>query len=437
MKKIYNIVFAALLFSLIFIGCNGEEGNRGDRSNANIPSVEAVQAQFGSLPLEERLSGVVRAQKQVDIYPRISAPVEEVYVQNGDQVEAGDPLVRLNDTEYRERLRQAEANLRINNAQLRQAEASLKELESQLRRQIVLSERELSSEIEMERIQAEVESAEANVELASAQVEQAESTVAEQQDALSRTVIRAPISGTVGNRNVDVGTQVDSGRQLFTMGDLNDSRVIVNLTERMMAYINKGQTVNVRSESLGDQILEGEVSRISPFLGAGNFSTEAEIDIANTSGLLIPGMFVSVDIFYGESEQATIIPLSSIYRHPRTGETGVYVAPEFGAESEPVEQVDSSNPPPLSEPTAVEFVPIRIIAQGRESAGVAGVNSGDWIVTVGQNLLVGGNGSAKVRAVSWNRIMNMQNMRPQDLLRDIMEQRVLANQPTSNSSPQS
>jgi len=150
MKKIYNIVFAALLFSLIFIGCNGEEGNRGDRSNANIPSVEAVQAQFGSLPLEERLSGVVRAQKQVDIYPRISAPVEEVYVQNGDQVEAADPLVRLGDTEYRERLRQAEANLRINNAQLRQAEASLKELESQLRRQIVLSERELSSEIEME-----------------------------------------------------------------------------------------------------------------------------------------------------------------------------------------------------------------------------------------------------------------------------------------------
>lgn len=437
MKKYYNILFVSVFLPLIFAGCNGDESNSGDRSNATIPSVEAVQAQYGSLPLEERLSGVVRAQKQVDIYPRISAPVEEVYVQNGDLVQEGDPLVRLSDTEYRERLRQAEANLRINNARLRQAEASLSELESQLRRQIVLSERELSSEIELERVLAEVESAEANVALARAQVEQAESTVAEQQDALNRTVIRAPISGTVGNRNVDVGTQVDTGRQLFTMGDLNDSRVIVNLTEQMMAYINQGQTVQVSSESLGDQILEGEVSRISPFLGAGNFSTEAEIDIANTSGLLIPGMFVSVDIFYGESEQATIIPLSSIYRHPRTGETGVYVAPEFGIESEPVEQVDSSNPPPLSEPTAVEFVPIRIIAQGRESAGVAGVESGDWIITVGQNLLVGGDGSAKVRAVTWNRIMNMQNMRPRDLLRDIMEQRELANQPTSNSSPQS
>ena len=51
-----------------------------ERSGANvaIPSVEAVQARFGSLPLQQRLSGVVQAQKQVEIYPRISAPIENV-----------------------------------------------------------------------------------------------------------------------------------------------------------------------------------------------------------------------------------------------------------------------------------------------------------------------------------------------------------------------
>lgn len=434
MKKRIQLILVALLFVW---SCSSDEAAENRNYNGTIPSLEAVKAQFGSLPLEERLSGIVKAQSQVDIYPRITAPVEEVYVQNGDQVEKGNPLVRLRDNEYRENLRQAEASLRIVKAQERQARASLGEVESQMKRQKILTERDLSSEIEMERIEAELESAEANLELALAQVDQAESSVQEEKDALEQTVIRAPITGTVGQRNVEPGMQANTGTQFFTIGNLNDSKVIVNLTERMLGYITKGQSVEVYSDLMDGERLEGEVSRISPFLGAGNFSTEAEIDINDTRDILIPGMFVTVDVFYGESEQATIIPLSAVYRHPRTGETGVYIAPGFGAESDPVEQVDSSNPPALSEPTAVEFVPINVIAKGRESVGVSGVNSGDWIVTVGQNLLDGDEESARIRAVSWSRIMNMQNLRPQDLLRSIMEQRELANQQSIDSSQES
>lgn len=409
---------------VLFSACSGESENFNTEASV-IPSVEAVQAQFGSLPLEERLSGVVRSQQQVEIYPRISAPIEEVYVQNGEQVEKGDPLVKLRDTEYRERLRQSEADLRINKAREKQAEASLNEAESQLRRQQILADRELSSELEMERLQAQKQSAEANYELALAQVEQAESNVAEQQEILTHTIIRSPIDGTVGQRTADIGMQVSNNTHLFSVGNLNDAKITINLTERMLSYIHKDQKVKIQSENLGDRMLEGTVSRISPFLGAGNFSTEAEIDIENTRDLLIPGMFVTVDIFYGESEQATLIPLSAIYRHPRTGETGVFIAPEFGAESEPIDDIDSANPPPLSEPKLVEFVSIDVIARGRESAGVSGIESGDWVVTVGQNMLINNETeTARIRAVSWNRIMGMQKMQPQDLLRDIMNDRM-------------
>lgn len=421
--------------ALLLTGCGSDGERTGNNNNVSIPSVEAVQAQFGSLPLEERLSGIVRAQKQVEIYPRISAPVEEVYVQNGDRVDEGTPLVRLRDTEYRERLRQAEANLRINEAQVKQAEASLREAQSQLSRERVLSERDLSSEIEIERLEAQLESAEANLELALAQVDQAESNVEEQKDALTQTLIRAPIDGTVGQRGVEAGMLANTNTRLFIIGDLNDARVTVNLTERMLSYIETGQNVRIHSDNLGDIILEGQVSRISPFLGAGSFSTEAEIDISNTADILLPGMFVTVDIFYGESEQATIIPLSAIYRHPRTGETGVFVAPDFGAEVEPVEEVDSSNPPPLSDPQVVEFVPINVIARGRESAGVTGVQSGDWVVTVGQSLLINNeSGTARIRAVSWNRTMDLQRLKPQDLLREVMESKLVTTPSEGRSS---
>ncbi len=422
MKKLFYPV-ALVLFALYAVSCSGDDNNVNNSASGQVvPAVEAVQAQFGGLPLEERLSGIVTAGNQVDIYPRISAPVEEVLVQTGEEVERGQPLVRLRDNEYRERLRQAEANLRINLAQERQARASLGEIESQMRRQRVLAERDLTSELEMERLKAQLESAEASLELANAQVEQAESNVEEQKDALEQTVIRAPISGTVGQRAVEVGMQVGTNTRLFTIGDLSRSKVTVNLTERMMRYISTGQSVRIFSEILGDTVLTGEISRISPFLGAGSFSTEAEIDVGNETRLLMPGMFVTVDIMYGESEQATLIPLSAIYRHPNTGETGVFVATNFGVEAEMLEELENGNTRgQLSNPTDVEFIPIEVIARGRDAAGVAGIRSGQWVVTVGQNLLVRDNrGTARVRPISWNQIMDMQRLQPQDLLREIM-----------------
>lgn len=425
MRKINSVL--AVVFALFFIhACSGEEELNTDNTETLAPAVEVVQAQFGALPLEERLNGLVRAANQVDIYPRINAPVEEVYVQDGDEVEKGDPIVRLRDTEYREQLKQAEAALRINIAQRRQAEAALGEIESELRRERVLAERDLSSELNIERLEAQKESAEASLQLANAQIAQAESLVEERKEALGRTIVRAPISGTVGGRTAEAGMQANTGERLFTIGDLSNSRITISLTEKMLGYIEKGQTVRIFSENLGDTVLTAEVSRISPFLGAGNFSTEAEIDIDNDSGILLPGMFVTIDVLYGESEQATIVPLSAIYRNPRSGETGVYVATSYGIETEIVEELEETGEPlSLSNPTDVEFVNIDVIARGRDAAGVTGVRSGDWVVTVGQNLIDRDNSNrARVRPTSWMNIVEMQRLQPQDLLRQIMKQNV-------------
>lgn len=417
-----ELLLITTISAALISACSSNGQNENNSGAQLVPAVEAVQAQFGGLPLEERLNGVVRAANQVDIYPRISAPIEEIYVQNGDQVRRGEALLKLRDMEYRERLRQAEASLRINVAQRRQAEAALGEVQSQLRREQILADRDLSSEMELEQIEARLESAEASLELAQAQVEQAQSNVEEQNDALEQTVIRSPVNGTLGQRNAEIGMQVSNATRLFTVGDLSRSKITINLTERMLGYIQSGNTARVFSENIQDTVITGEISRISPFLGAGSFSTEAEIDIDNEQGLLLPGMFVTVDVLYGESEQVTIIPLSAIYRNPQSGETGVFVATSFGIEADLLEELEAGESMPgLSNPTDVEFVPIEIIARGRDAAGVAGIRSGDWVVTVGQNLIFRDNSpQARVRPVSWNNIMEMQRLQPQDLLREIM-----------------
>lgn len=430
------IIILALFGWMLLQACSSEESNSGEQFSQVLPAVEAVQAQFGSLPLEERLNGIVRAANQVDIYPEIAAPIEQVFVQNGERVQQGDLLVQLRDSEYRERLRQAEANLRISKAQEKQALAALGEVESEIKRIRVLAERDLTSDLEMEQAEAQLESAEANYELAQARVAQAEASVEEQKDALDQTQIVAPVDGTVGQRNAEIGMQVSSGTRLFTIGDLSQSKITINLTERMLSYINTGQTVRVFSENLADTVLTAEISRISPFLGAGNFSTEAEIDIENPGRVLMPGMFVTVDVLYGESEQATVIPLSALHRNQQTGVTGVYVAPSFGVESELIENEDSEAS--LSNPTDIEFTPINVIARGRDAAGVTGIRSGQWVVTVGHNLLQRDNsGQARIRPSSWDNIMEMQDLRPEDLLDDIMNgENVVENDPGSSSNQQ-
>jgi len=415
-------------FLLVVQGCSSEDQRQSSSFNRVIPAVEAVEARYGTLPLEERLSGIVEAGNQVEIYPRISAPVHEVYVQNGDVVEEGEPLIRLDARDYRERVSQAQANLRISEARARQAEARLNEVRNQLRRQKTLYARELSSEAELENYEAQVATAEADYELSLAQVDQARSAISERQAELDRTVIRSPISGVVGGREVEVGMLVNTGTRLFTVGDISNSKVLISLTESMLRYIEIGQTARIYSETLGDTLLYGEISRISPFLSRGSFSTQAEIDIPNQSGLLHPGMFVAVDVLYGESEQATIVPISALYRHPRTGQEGVYIAGGFGSEVEPVTEVESGNPPPLSEPVELEFRQVQVVARGRESAGITGINSGEWIVTVGQSLMVGSEDNlARIRATSWERILAMQQTQPQDLLRQIMNQDIVTN----------
>ncbi|PEN05700.1 efflux transporter periplasmic adaptor subunit [Longimonas halophila] len=413
-------------------GCSSEGGGNAERpggmaGDREPPSVEAVLSEFGGLPLEARVSGTVQARNQVQVYPEVSERVTNVYAESGDYVEEGEPLVQLNDRSYRDRLRQAEASLRVAQADVRAARATLSEAEARLARTERLVEQEFESTQTLEGVQAEVESAEAAVDQAEGQVAQAEATVQERRAEVEETVVRAPFSGYVGERNVQVGQRVETSAALFTLADLGRVRVQVPISDRIYSQIRAGQTVEILPGGDENNPVRAQVSRISPFLDSDSYSARAEIDVENSEQRLLPGMFVQVDIFYGESEQATLIPRSALYDNPRTGETGVFVASALGEEMSietTSDQGDSSDArPALTEPTPMQFQAVEVIAEGSEVAGVRGIDSGTWVITVGQELLMerGGDVDARVRAMDWERIMSLQRLQDQDVLQDFLE----------------
>lgn len=403
---------------LILASCSSNDQNQQGRRDRGIPTVEAVIAQFGSLPLEERLSGSVKAFNQTEIYPEVGAPVVEVFVHNGERVTAGQRLIRLRDNEAAERLSQAESNLRISNAQVEQAQANLARLESQLNRATALREREFSSAAEFEELQAQVISARASLNLSVAQQSSAQSVVEERRNELNKMIIKAPISGVVGDRNAELGQFVTTNTRVFTIGNLQRMKIEVALTEGMLARISEGMRVQLTTPAHPDTVILANLNRISPFLNPTSQTAVAEIEVTNEGGLLRPGMFIAVDIFYGDSQQATLVPNNAIYRHPQQGFEGIFVTPSLSQELNfQAEDNDSDQTPQIVGPVPYEFRRIEIVARGREVTAVRGIEPQTHVVTLGHSLLIAGSQGTRVKTMDWDHILNLQQMQSRDLIR--------------------
>ncbi len=410
-----------ILAAGLSFGCSGNSDAKtsrgGDRA---VPAVEAVQARYGSLPLSERFSGVVKAQNQVELYPQISAPVTKVYVNNGDLVTAGSPLVQLRDTEFREQLKQAEADYQIAVAQAKQADAELKRVNEELRRNTSLSEKNLISTTEFEKIQTQAIAAEADADLSHAKVNQAQAMVDQRKEELSRTIIRAPVDGSVGNRNAEIGMLVTPNTRIFTLGKLDSVRVDIVLTDRMLTYIKEDQRSEILSPAIPFGSVSAPISRISPFLHPVAHSTMAEIDLANPDKSLKPGMFVTVDVFYGESEKATLVPLSALWENPVSATVGVFVCRD-SLTGEPSVVAGGPHGGALTDPVPFQFIPVDVIAKGRMNAAVSLIKPDEWIVTLGQELLGADTSEARVKPVNWKWVEDLQKLQREDMLNEIMK----------------
>lgn len=430
--SVFLAALAVLPLSLVACGDGPVDETRAE---ARVPLVEAVEARTGALPLTERLSGVVEARNQVAVRPEIDGRVVEVLVRNGDSVTAGQPLVRLDDSTLRERVKQAEAGVRVAEATAKSARARVAELDAQATRSRKLAEQDLISDVDLETLEARVDAARAGADEEDARVEEARALVEERRAALARATVRSPVAGKVGQRDVEVGMLVDPNQALFRVGDTDQVIVEVALTEDMLAYLDEGQPVQIfpgrtattaKTPDRGrpgaidaplEAPLRATVSRISPFLSEDSFSTEAEIDVDNTDGRLRPGMFVTVDVLYGQTEQATLVPSSALWEDPQDGERRVFVLTGAAAEA------SEETPQPVEMRAEVE-----ILAEGRGTVGLRGVEPGERVVTLGQHLIAQEDGATvRVRQAPWDDVQELQAQQREDLLAGHMaKQRRLA-----------
>ena len=288
--------------------------------------------------------------------PKVSGYVTAVEVADNQTVRAGDVLFRIDDRDYRARLAQAVANVgaaqarltnvdaetRLQHALIRQAQAQRRSNVAARNLAIKVSDRrrELGrsrfvSQTEVDESDAARSSAEAGVSAASATLEaqrkriavlatQREAAVAAVAQAralrdlakidLDSTVVRAPVSGVIGNRQVRIGRFVVPGTPLLDIVPINDLWLVANFKETQLEHIRSGQRVRITVDGYPNETFEGVVDSFAPGSGSafsllppdnatGNFvrvvqRVPVKIRFAGNPlpGRLVPGLSARVEI---------------------------------------------------------------------------------------------------------------------------------------------
>lgn len=280
-------------------------------------------------------NGKIQPETEVKISPDVSGEIIELYVAEGDEVEAGDPLCVIKPDIYISALNRAEASLNSSKARLAQAEAQLIEREMAFKRAQQLHESNTIPESEFESAEASYKVAQAEVRAAEFAVKSAEASVSEASEQLTKTRIYAPISGTVAALNVEkgervVGTSMMVGTEMMVIADLDKMEVQVEVNENDIVKVTLNDTALVEVDAYLQREFKGVVTEIANSASTTGAATDQVTNfdvkvfllresysdlIDSLSGNLYPfrpGMSATVDILTETRENVISVPISAV-----------------------------------------------------------------------------------------------------------------------------
>ena len=350
-------------------------------------------------------SGNIRAGRVVNISSEVSARVTELLVEEGDDVTAGQLLLRLDPTQFEASVSRTEALLNQSRAQARQQEANVERVIRDFQRV-----RDLFNSDSLLVARQLLDDAETDVELASRQLEslrfgvdQAVASLDEANELLSKTVSRAPMSGKVTRLNVEegetviVGTMNNPGTVVLTISELSRVEAVLEVDETDIPYIALGDSTILELDAFPNRFFGGLVTEIGnsairpPVSTAGSGQTaaidfEVVITMDDPPGGIRPDLSATADIITARRQNSLSVPIIALTVRPEEEEADA--APVGESEDDertrgPLSRLDIEDVEGVFvvEDGQVRFAPVEIGITGQEYFEVlTGVTQGDTIV---------------------------------------------------------
>ncbi len=280
MKKIIGIVVV-----LAVTGATLWYFNRGGKEA--LSPYRFVEVEQGDLEAVVSSTGTLDAVKTVQVGTQVSGRVAQIFADFNDTVRQGQVIALIDTTLLVSAVRDARANLERNEAQREQAARDLERIRG-------LYEKQFVTEVEFNNAQYALDIAEASLKSAEVSLERA-------QQNLAYATIYAPISGTVIERNVEVGQTVTASMstpQLFLLAnDLSRMQILASVDESDIGKIEEGQTARFTVQAYPDETFTGTVRqvRLQSTMQENVVNYTVVIDVENKAGKLLPGMTATVD----------------------------------------------------------------------------------------------------------------------------------------------
>jgi HlyD family secretion protein len=356
-KKLLIVLAVLAVVGAIVIG-----NLRSRREKSVKVTVDTVKTQ--DLTSIVSASGEIKPKKNVEISAQVPGRIVKIGVVEGQEVKAGDFLLKLDSTQYEAIADRDQNFIRAANSDLIQAEARLQRDKSTLERQKQLYADELVSKEQLEAAQAAYDVTAAQTNAIHFQIKQAEASLKSTLDNLSKTTFDSPIDGVITSLRVEegetaiIGTMNNPGTILMTIADLSVMEVEIEVDETDVVGVAIGQPANVRVDAFPDTVFKGRVtevgsSAIQRTTGVATTQESKDFKVVVTLDApdrrLKPGLSASADIVVAEKSQALAVPISALVLRDKPGadqsasgpageEEGVYAVENGRAKFVPVEK---------------------------------------------------------------------------------------------------
>lgn len=321
----------------------------------SAPLVNSAKAKRAPSRIEVLLPGTITPITEAYVYARAAGYLKQRYVDIGDRVRSGQLLAEIDAPDLDQQVIQGRAAVAQAEGQLGQAEATLEQLIATRdlanltwkRYQVLTASGAVSRQDGDIQLTA-AKTAEANVTAGEKNVKAAQQYVDASKATLQRLIalqgyekITAPFTGVVTSRNVDVGalisatgsslgparsgaspSDVPSAGEIFRIAEISKLRILVSVPQTDAPGIQTGQSAEVTVQEFPNRTFPGKVTRTSSSLDASSRTLLVEVQVANSSGILLPGMYTMVKFLMERNDPPVVIPDAALV--VRSG--GAYVA---------------------------------------------------------------------------------------------------------------
>jgi multidrug efflux system membrane fusion protein len=311
--------------------------------------ISAVVARTQSVPRFAPGIGSITAVHQVTVNPEVGGRVTKIFFEPGQSVKAGDPLVQINDAPDR-------GDLANYQAQVKLAQIKLARSDQLVKRQFTPQE---------------------TVDVNQSQLEQMGALIQKTEAVIAQKLIRAPFSGQLGIRQIDLGQYLNPGAPIVTLTDLSMLYVNFTLPSQMRPQISVGQRANVTSDAFPGRNFVAKITTIEPQLSPDTRTIEVQATMPNPDDLLLPGMFVDAAIVLPPQPDTIVVPETAV-EYTLYGDS-VYVIHQDGK--------DAKGNPILK----VVRTPVKTGARWDDKVAIlSGLKPGEQVVAAGQVKLQNG-----------------------------------------------